>query len=147
MSANRYLTLLAFDYGTRRIGVAVGQTFTASARPLVVIPCDKYNEPDWVKIHALIQEWLPQRLIVGVPLTVGVSSETTIAARHFSEALQARYNLPVDLIDETLSSVAAEQALSERFSAKSKSRTKPGIDAVAAQVILETWFVEHANTE
>ncbi|EIJ44178.1 RNAse H-fold protein YqgF [Beggiatoa alba B18LD] len=148
MSTNRYLTVLGFDYGSRRIGIAVGQTFTASARPLKVIACDKFNAPDWASIHAVIQEWSPQRLVVGVPYTLnGAETETTLAARHFSEALQARYNLPVDLIDETLSSIAAEQAISERFSAKSKSKAKPALDAVAAQVILETWFAEYANTE
>ena len=129
--------LIGFDYGSKRIGVAVGQNFTATARPLAIVRV-KNQQIDWTHISALIQEWQPNALIVGLPQHAdGSESSTTIAAQNFAQQLKKRYQLPVHHIDERLSSVAAAERLSEE---NGKGEAK--LDAVAAQIILETWFSE-----
>jgi len=126
---------MGFDYGSKRIGVAVGQTLTATARPLAIVLV-KNQQIDWARITALIQEWQPDALVVGLPKHAdGSDSTSTVAARRFSRQLQGRYQLPVHTIDERLSSVAA----AERISPKGKGKD---LDAVAAQIILETWLSE-----
>jgi putative Holliday junction resolvase len=155
--------IMGFDYGSKRIGVAVGQTLTASARPLAIVLV-KNQEIDWARISALIQEWQPDAFVVGLSKYAdGSDSEVTVATRSFSRQLQERYQLPIHTIDETLSSVAAAEqiregrAKSEKGGAKrrkggakrgtlqgksSNSSPAPSIDAVAAKIILETWFAE-----
>lgn len=125
-------TLLAFDYGSRHIGVAVGQTVTASASPLATFKT-RQNKPDWEGIGKLIREWRPDALVVGLPLHGdGSPSISSVAAERFSRQLHGRYALPVYLIDEYLSSHAAAE------------RTDDDLHAVSAQIILETWLREHA---
>ncbi|KHD11587.1 Holliday junction resolvase [Candidatus Thiomargarita nelsonii] len=125
--------LMGFDYGSKRIGVAVGQTLTATARPLAIVRI-KNQQIDWTHITALIQEWQPDALVVGLPKHAdGSDSTSTIAARRFSRQLQGRYQLPVHTIDERLSSIAAAQRISPN---------RKDLDAVAAQIILETWLSE-----
>jgi putative Holliday junction resolvase len=129
--------LIGFDYGSKRIGVAVGQNFTATARPLAIVRV-KNQQIDWIHISALIQEWQPEALIVGLPQHAdGSECLTTIAVQNFTKQLKKRYKLPVHYIDERLSSIAA----AERISAKNGNKKgKEILDAVAAQIILETWF-------
>ncbi len=125
---------MGFDYGSKRIGVAVGQTLTATARPLAIVRV-KNQQIDWAHITALIQEWQPDALIVGIPKHAdGSDSTSTLAARRFSRQLQGRYQLPVHTIDERLSSIAAAQRISPN--------KRKDLDAVAAQIILETWLSE-----
>ncbi len=127
--------VMGFDYGTKRIGVAVGQTLIATARPLAIVLV-RNQQIDWVRISALLQDWQPEALVVGLPQYAdGSDNAITIAARRFSQQLQERYQLPVYMIDERLSSVAAAE--SEKMK---KRKAKEAIDAVAAQVILETWL-------
>lgn len=126
-------TLFGFDYGERRIGVAVGQHITRSASPLAIIAV-RDGQPDWPALTALIGEYSPTALIVGMP-TNDDGREHPLAPRveRFCNQLRGRYRLPVETIDEFLSSVEAE------------SRTRHDgspLDAVAAQVILETWLNE-----
>lgn len=129
-------TIMAFDYGTRRIGVAIGQMLTRTARPLTIITVQSTNFP-WEKVDTLLSEWRPQALVVGLPHHADGSFNTVSrAAIAFSEQLQQRYQLPVHLIDETLSSLEATQRL-QPTGRKQKVR----VDAVAAQVILETWLM------
>ncbi len=127
---------MAFDYGHRRIGVAVGQPLTRSATPLAVLP-SRDGAPDWPAIAALIEEWQPQRLLVGLPQPAdGAESGLTRRVRRFCRQLEGRFRLPVATIDERLSSWAAKE--------RTGSPDEP-LDAVAAQVILETWLnEEHA---
>jgi putative Holliday junction resolvase len=126
--------VLGFDYGKKRIGIAVGQTLTASTQALATLTCVQ-NQPDWQRIQHYIQEWQPKALIVGVPQYAdGTPSESTKAALRFSRQLQGRYGLPVYTIDETLSSVEASYQL------KQQKRAPHLLDAVSAQVILETWL-------
>lgn len=124
--------VMGFDYGSKRIGVAVGQTLTATARPLAIIPV-KNQQINWTRISAFIQEWQPDALVVGLSKHAdGSESEVTKAIHRFCRRLHGRYHLPVHTIDETLSSVAAAEQV---------NRTTE-LDAVAAQIILETWLAE-----
>ena len=123
-------TLICFDYGTKRIGVAVGQTLTRTATPLETVFV-KNNKPDWDRITQLINEWQPQGLVVGDPLNMNNSRQpVTEAADRFCRQLQGRFNLPVYRADERLSSREAETRHNE----------KEKLDEVAAQVILESWL-------
>ena len=124
--------VLGFDYGSKRIGVAVGQTITATASPLTSVAV-RHNQPEWNNISKLIQTWQPDALIVGLPLHQdGAESAVSKAARDFSAQLQQRYRLPVYLADEYLSSFAAAE------------RTDGELHPVAAQIILETWLHDRA---
>ncbi len=130
---------MGFDYGTKRIGVAVGQTLTGTARPLAIVQV-KAQEPEWTCISSLIQEWQPQGFVVGFPLHAdGSDNAITATIRQFCQQLQQRYQLPVYTVDETLSTVVATERVCS--STKKKKKLSVGnVDAVAAQVILETWL-------
>ena len=128
--------LLAFDFGEKRIGTAVGQSVTRTATPLETIPVRRMK-PDWSAIDTLIDAWKPDALIVGLPLNMdGTEQRITAHARRFARRLHGRSGLPVHLADERLSTREAWTRLIE-----SGSR-RDGPDAVAAQVILEGWFAE-----
>lgn len=134
--------LLGFDYGTRRIGVAVGQELTRTAEPLTTLHT-ALGRPDWQAIDRLMAEWRPDAVVVGLPLNMdGTEQEMTEAARRFGNQLRERYNLPVHLIDERLSSIEAERHLHESDLPKRKRQTKETIDQVAAQLILESWLAQ-----
>ncbi|MCC5810090.1 MAG: Holliday junction resolvase RuvX [Ectothiorhodospiraceae bacterium] len=135
-------TVLAFDFGLRRIGVAVGETVTGSARPLTTLQCRQPGQVDWDAVAALIEEWKPAALVVGRPSrTDGTVSEMTAAAERFARRVQGRYGLPVHLMEELLSSREAEQRLARR-PARTRDR-KAAIDMMAATVILETWLQDN----
>ena len=126
-------TLLCFDCGIKRIGTAVGQTITATATELEIINTIN-NKPDWDNISRLIKEWSPDRLVVGKPLQLdGSRQEMTALAERFSRQLEGRYHLPVDLVEEQLSSYEARREL----------KSTRELDAVAARLILETWLNEN----
>jgi putative holliday junction resolvase len=131
----KFKTLLSFDYGSKRIGIAVGQVITGTATPLSTIN-SYHDKPDWVSIEKLILEWLPDAIIVGIPLHMdGTSQAITEAAAKFARQLEARFNLPVFGMDERLST----------FEAKNRSGLDTNLDSIAAQAILETWLAEHKN--
>jgi len=134
-------TLLGFDYGTKRIGVAVGQDITHTVTPLTTLHCVNDN-PDWQAIGKLIQEWNPDKLVVGLPLHLdGTGQALTDKAQRFGNQLKGRYNLPVEMMDERLTSHEAESKLATR---KGKS-VKADIDALAAALILQSWLDQHSN--
>ena len=134
-------TLLGFDYGTKRIGVAVGQDITRTVTPLTTLHCSN-ETPDWEAISKLIAEWKPDRLVVGLPLHLdGTSQPLTDRAQRFGNQLKGRYNLPVELVDERLTSHEAEMELATQ---KGKT-TKADIDALAAALILQSWLNQHSN--
>jgi len=142
MTAGRQRTLLAFDFGIRKIGIATGQEVTGTARPLTVL-ASRAGKPDWQAISRLIDRWQPQALVIGVPLNMdGSEQHMTHAAQRFGRQLQERYNLPVFEVDERLSTIEAE----DRIRAAGKSSAARHDDAVAAQVILETWFSQQRGT-
>ncbi|MGI9333405.1 MAG: Holliday junction resolvase RuvX [Gammaproteobacteria bacterium] len=132
-------TLLGFDYGERRIGVAVGQHISATATALEVVTV-KDGRPDWDAIARLIGEWQAQTLIVGLPLAMDETEQgISTAARRFAAALQRRFALPVQLHDERLSTRAARERLHERGEDPGRD------DSMAAQIILEGWLNEQGS--
>lgn len=131
-------TVLAFDFGEKRIGVATGETLLGSAHPLTVIRAES-NDERFAAIGKLVAEWQPERLVVGLPTHVdGTPHDMTRLATKFAERLHKKFNLPVSMADERLSSLDAEARLRE--TGRSAKSAKPLLDAVAAQLILQTWF-------
>lgn len=133
-------TVLAFDFGTRRIGVAVGEMMLGSARPLTTIAAEA-NDARFAAIGKLIEEWQPSRLVVGLPLSLdGESHEMTDRCRRFARQLEGRYRLPVQMVDERLTSTTAEESLRER--GQNWRRRKASLDAEAAATLLQSHFDE-----
>ncbi|AEG31098.1 Holliday junction resolvase RuvX [Thiomicrospira cyclica] len=135
-------SILGFDYGLARIGVAVGQTISDTASPLCVLR-NQDGQVDWKDISLLIQEWQPVGLVVGLPLRLnGDEQAFTQNARKFAQRLGGRYNLPVFLIEEQLSSIAAEQRLqvTDKTAKKSRNNRDMLLDAHAAQILLSNWL-------
>lgn len=133
-------TLLAFDFGTRRVGIAVGNTISATAQPLCTIN-DEKNDVRFSAIAALIKEWEPTALVVGVPCNVdGTSHELTALSRRFANRLKGRFDLPTLLVDERYTSASASTLLNERGIHGRKQ--KHLIDQYAAQQILQAYLDE-----
>jgi putative Holliday junction resolvase len=134
--------VIAFDYGTRFIGVAVGQSITGTAAPLSALPA-KDGIPNWDQLAALIAEWQPQRLIVGLPLNMdGTPSEMSQRAEKFAKRLHGRFGLPVETWDERLSSFEARGEMLARDRGNRNFRER-GVDSMSARLILEGWFEQH----
>lgn len=133
-------TILAFDFGMRRIGIAVGQQITQSASPLGVV-ANGENGPDWSHIASLLDEWRPARLIVGMPWHAdGSRSETTTLVESFIAQLR-RFEIEVETVDERYSSVEATQQLKDARLSGAKGRiSKEMIDSGAARLIAERWL-------
>jgi putative Holliday junction resolvase len=133
-------TIIAFDFGLRRIGIAVGQTVTGSARALEVVPAA--DRPDWQSISAIVNAWKPAAMVVGLPLAGdGGETEMSKGARRFGRQLQDRFATPVFFQDERLTSFAAEQRYVNARSGGGMRRKDAALkDAIAAQIILENWF-------
>jgi len=134
-------TVLGFDVGARRIGVAVGSAFGHGARALAVI--DVHGEQiDWQAVDRLHKEWRPDGLIVGDPMTLeGGDQPARVRAHAFARELQSRYRLPVVLVDERASSIEAAQRFAlDRAEGRRKRRDAAALDAVAAAVIVERWL-------
>jgi len=139
------VTLLGFDVGARRIGVAVGNTISGSAREVGVL--DVFDDkPDWPALDRWIREWAPQRLVVGDPATLdGGDQPIRLRARAFARAVGRRYQLPVDQVDERTSSIEAAQRFAAGRAAGTRKRHQAAqLDALAAVVILERWLGEPA---
>lgn len=133
-------TLLAFDFGTRRIGIAKGSTLLGNAAPLATIDAEK-NEVKFARIAELIVEWQPSALIVGLPCNDdGTPHEMTALSRRFANRLKGRFNLPVVLVDERYTSAAASSALKEQ--GVHGRNQKALLDQYAAQQILQAYFDE-----
>ena len=134
-------TVLGFDVGARRIGVAVGSAFGHGARALAVIDVHGHG-PDWIALDRLRSEWRPDGLIVGDPMTLdGGDQPIRVRAHTFARELHARYQLPVVLVDERSSSVeAAHRFATDRAEGRKRRRDAEALDAVAAAVIVERWL-------
>ncbi len=129
---------LGFDFGMRRLGVAVGQSITQRAKPLNTLLVTD-GSPDWLQVQKLIKEWHPKALIVGIPTKIdGSEQPITKASQEFIKNLQARFALPVYGVDERLTTKAARSELFEQGGYKQLSKTQ--IDGVAAAIILEQWM-------
>ncbi|WP_027210062.1 Holliday junction resolvase RuvX [Burkholderia sp. WSM2232] len=130
----REATLLAFDYGEKRIGVAVGNSLTKSARPLVIVQ-NRSREYRFAEVGKLIAEWKPDALVVGLPMHPdGTPHEMTQLARRFGNQLNGRFNLPVTWVDERYSSVEAEAGL------RANKGRADRLDAEAASIILQQYL-------
>ncbi len=134
---------MGFDFGTVRIGVAIGETLTGLAHPLAMVP----SEPIALRfdqIGALLAEWQPHQIVVGLPTALdGAEHEMTQRCRRFGNQLHGRFNLPVAWVDERLSSAEAEQRLQQ--AGQSARAAKAKVDAVAAQILLQQWLDQHAQ--
>ena len=120
---------MGFDFGTGKIGVAVGQTVTRTASALAVIRA-RDGKPDWDQLDTLVAEWQPQLFVVGLPLNMDDSiSEMAEAAKRFARRLEGRYKTPFSMMDERLTSFEARE-----------TATEDEIDAIAARLILESFM-------
>lgn len=136
-------TLLAFDVGARRIGVAVGNTISMSAREVGVL--DVFDAgPDWPVLDRWMREWRPDGLVVGDPATIdGGDQPIRQRARGFARELRKRYGLPVEQVDERTSSIEAAQRFAAGRAAGARKRHQAAsLDALAAVIILERWLGE-----
>lgn len=135
------LSLLAFDYGLKNIGVAYGQSITGTASELPPLAA-RDGIPNWDQISKLLNEWQPQRLLVGLPLNMDDSeSELSQRARKFANRLHGRFGLPVELFDERLTTRLAKDEARER--GHSGNYASAPIDSIAARLLLESWFTSH----
>jgi putative Holliday junction resolvase len=136
--------LLGFDYGSKQIGVAVGQVITGQARELCILKAQN-GVPDWQKVDALLREWQPDAIVVGLPLNMdGSPSEMSERAEKFARRLNGRFNLPVHTHDERLTTYEAKgQRLQQ--GQNSGYRERP-VDALAAALLLEGWLAEHRSS-
>ncbi|MDA3135087.1 MULTISPECIES: Holliday junction resolvase RuvX [Enterobacteriaceae] len=134
-------TLLAFDFGTKSIGVAIGQRITGTARPLTAIKAND-GTPDWTQFEKLLKEWQPELVVVGLPLNMdGTNQPLTDRARKFANRLHGRFGVKVELQDERLSTVEARAGLFERGGFRALN--KGSIDSASAVIILESYFENH----
>lgn len=140
VTPRNHATVLGFDYGARRIGVAVGGALSG-ARALAVVTNGAAG-PDWQRLDALQREWKPQALLIGLPLTLaGDEQANSKAARAFASSLAERYALPVQMVDERLSSHAAARRFADRRAAgRARRKHADALDAMAAEIIIETWL-------
>ena len=135
--------LLGFDYVSKQIGVAVGQVITGQARELCILKAQN-GVPDWQKVEALIKEWQPDAIVVGLPLNMdGTKSEMSERAEKFARRLNGRFNLPVHTHDERLTTYEAKgQRLQQ--GQNSGYRERP-VDALAAALLLQGWLEENCS--
>ena len=134
-------TVLGFDVGARRIGVAVASAFAHGARALAVVDVHGHG-PDWNAIDRLQKEWRPDGFVVGDPMTLDGGDQPIRKVAHaFAAQLRARYALPVVLVDERASSIeAAQRFAADRAEGRRKRRDAATLDAVAAAIIVERWL-------
>ncbi|WP_259430995.1 Holliday junction resolvase RuvX [Coxiella burnetii] len=138
---NQNLIALGFDFGMKRIGVAVGQTVTHSANAIAILKAQD-GVPDWEKIKMLIETWHSNVLVVGIPYNMDGSEQTlTFAARKFARKLQTRFGLPLSMVDERLTTIEAKRQWYEQGLTKRPQH----LDNYAAKLILEQWLQEQKN--
>ena len=134
--------LLGFDFGTKQIGVAVGQAITGQARELCTLKAQN-GIPDWDKVQALIKEWQPDAIVVGLPLNMdGTRSNMSDLAEKFSRKLNGRFGVAVYTHDERLTTFEAKGERMARGGQKGSYRNNP-VDAIAAALLLLGWLDEH----
>lgn len=143
MTSSTHTVLLGFDFGLKRIGVAVGQTVTQTARPLITVSAVQ-GEPQWNKLDNLVKTWQPDGFVLGIPLNMdGTAQPLSDAARRFGQQLHERFNLPVYEMDERLSTKDARERIFAEGGYKALQQEQ--IDSVAAQLILQNWLTSKNN--
>lgn len=139
MSQAAHGLLLGFDFGTKQIGVAVGQTLTREARPLCNLKA-RDGQPQWEQVEALLKEWQPSALVVGLPLNMdGTPSDMSARAQKFANRLHGRFGLPVHTHDERLTTFAAKGERMRQGDFSRNFREDP-VDALAASLLLQGWL-------
>ena len=134
------MQILAFDFGTHHIGVAVGQTVTKTSSPLAVLNVAREGKEIWNTISRLIDEWKPDRLLVGMPLNMdGTPSEMMKKVDPFFKKLQKISSIPCELVDERLTSFEAKQLMHE-------DSKDDRVDDLAAKIFLDNWIEHHVNS-
>jgi len=134
------MQILAFDFGTQHIGVAVGQTITKTSSPLIVINVAREGKEIWNTISTLIDEWKPDQLLVGKPLNMdGTPSDMMKKVDPFFQKLQKISNIPCELVDERLTSFEAKQLMQ-------KDSRDDRIDDLAAKIFLDNWMEHYVNS-
>jgi len=134
------MQILAYDFGTQHIGVAVGQTITKTSSPLTILNVAREGKEIWNTISNLIDEWKPDRLLVGKPLNMdGTPSDMMKKVDPFFQKLQKISNIPCELVDERLTSFEAKQLM--QTDSKYDS-----IDDLAAKIFLDNWIEHHVNS-
>jgi len=134
------MQILAFDFGTQHIGVAVGQTTTKTSSPLVVLNVVHEGKEIWNTISRLIDEWKPDQLLVGKPLNMdGTPSDMMKKVDPFFKKLKKNSNIPCELVDERLTSFEAKQLMKI-------DSTNDRIDDLAAKIFLDNWMEDHVNS-
>jgi putative pre-16S rRNA nuclease len=144
-SSSRHNTgqVMAFDFGLARIGVAIGQSVTATANPLPTLKA-KSGVPDWQVLQRLLDEWQPKLILVGEPFNMDCSDQDiTLKARKFANRLHGRFGLPVEMVDERLTSAAAREEIYDYGGYRKLKKTQ--IDSIAAALILESWFSQSSD--
>jgi putative Holliday junction resolvase len=135
--------LLAFDFGTRRIGVAAGQMLTGTGEPVAMIPA-RDGIPDWDQLGRLLEEWQPEQVLVGLPLNMdGSENDMCARARKFGKRLHGRFHVDVEMVDERLTSYEAKGEV--MAAGGSRDFGRHGVDDRAAVLILETWCNQQAE--
>ena len=134
------MQILAFDFGTQHIGVAVGQTITKTSSPLIVINVAREGKEIWNTISNLIDEWKPDQLLVGKPLNMdGTPSDMMKKVDPFFQKLQKITDIPCELVDERLTSFEAKQLMQ-------KDSKDDRIDDLAAKIFLDNWIEHYVNS-
>ena len=133
--------ILSFDFGTKSIGIAVGQQITSSASPVKSIKAHD-GQPNWDTVEAIIKEWQPNLLVIGLPLNMdGSEQPMTLKAKKFANQLHGRFGLPIHLQDERLTTTDARTRLFELGGYKALKKDQ--VDAISAVLILESYFEQH----
>ncbi len=142
-SPNRTTTVLAFDFGTKSIGVAIGQSLTKSASPLAALKA-KNNQPNWDLIAQLLTTWQPTLCVIGLPLNMdGSEQELTQFARKFANRLHGRFGVEIALQDERLTTVSAKEELFAERGFRGLAKDK--VDSVSACLIAEDYLNQHCQ--
>lgn len=132
------MQLLGFDYGLKNIGVATGQTLTGTASPQTPLRA-RDGMPDWDDIEALLKEWQPDLVLVGLPLNMdGTESELSTRARKFANRIHGRFGVPIEMVDERLTSFEAKGEVMARGGSRDYGRNP--VDAIAARLIVESYL-------
>lgn len=132
--------IMAFDYGTKNIGIAVGQTLTYNAQPIYVSK-SKYGIPDWKNIEYIYDEWRPIKLIVGLPLKINGNEQLiTILSRNFAAQLQKKFKIAVEMYDERFSTIEARSKILINYKNNLQKKHPCQINSIAAAIILKSWL-------
>ena len=135
------MTVLGFDVGNKRIGVAVGQTLTKTANPVTILKAQNLK-PDWQRVRELISEWRPKAIVMGMPDHADdTENPVATAVIKMARRLEQDFRVPIYFIDERLSSVEAKNHLNKNGQQSIKASHKP-VDDIAAQIILQSWLDE-----